>query len=398
MRSFPYLCKPQADEIFSSWFFRLAKGNSTDANRFAHHLIKNGSLFAQDCDLQLPERWTNILAEKLDIPGHVIRSSSLLSLVGNYIDEINLNGHNREILTGGTRGLNRTLAAQQFCPLCLQSDLQPYYRKSWRLTAVTICIKHLIVLSDRCGYCNSPINCHRLTWFHENSAFCFRCGRSLRNQLQVDIDSQFPIFAFQRKLEEAIASGWFVLSDAKVVRTPIFLEGLRYLSRPWFSKRTASKMYGVFQSYTGFPFKTFQAESFWPLRVNCLPILARFKLYFVLAWLVDRWPENLIEFCRDNDLTLTAFYKTDSAPPYWLHEIFDNYLNKKNYWVGMEEIQSGVRYLYSRKYRISPGNVAEVVGLDRSIYLTRRRKIYLDRVSRLQNSNNDTLVKVFKWG
>jgi hypothetical protein len=109
VRNFPYLCKPQADEIFSSWFFRLAKGNSTDANRFAHYLIKNGSLFTQDCDLQLPERWTNILAEKLEIPDHVIRSSSLLSLVGNYIDEINLNGHNREILTGGTRGLNRTL-------------------------------------------------------------------------------------------------------------------------------------------------------------------------------------------------------------------------------------------------------------------------------------------------
>jgi len=397
LRSFPYLCKHLPDEIFSSWFFRLAKGNSCDPYTFAHHLINKGSLFGQDCDLQLPDRWILTLQKKLNISDDIIRSSLLTSLIGNYVEDVSINGHDREILSGGTRGLFRRHNAQQFCPLCLQVDDQPYYRKQWRLTAMTICTKHLIVLSDQCRHCGASINCHRLTWFHRNSACCFRCGKSLYNQLEITLDAKFPIVNFQKNLEEAMQTGWYVLSNGEIIRTPLLLEGLRFLSRPWFSKKKSESLHQAFRDFTGLPFSTFQPNLFWPVRINRLNVKSRFNLYFVLAWLMEDWPRNLIGFCKHYGITLTAFYKTDAKPPYWIHKVFNSFLNKKVYWTTIDEINSAARYLTSENCLISPGNIAEVLGLDRSLHLTEERKSLIQKLSVTQKQNCSEPSRVFNW-
>ena len=397
MRNFPYICKPLPNEIFSSWFFRLAKGNANDANRFAHHLIKSASLFGQDCDLQLSEAWVHTLKEKLGLSEECIRSTLINSFIGNYIKNISINGHDREILSAGTRGLARRWNAQQFCSLCLESDVEPYYRKQWRLTAFTICTKHLTILSDQCRHCYAPINCHRLTWFHSSAAYCFRCGKSLYRQVEISLEPNFPIVRFQQKLEESIETGWYVLSDCEVVRTPLFLEGLRFLSRPWFSKKRSESLYEAFREYTGLPFSTFQPKLFWPVRINRVPIMSRFNIYFVLSWLVEEWPKNLIEFCTHYGITPTTFYKTDAKPPYWVDKIFSNFLNKKIYWTDIQEINSAAQYLTRNNYLISAGNVAEVLGLDRSLHLTKERRLLLQELSALQAQSDNQFNRVFTW-
>ena len=156
-------------------------------------------------------------------------------------------------------------------------------------------------------------------------------------------------------------------------------------------------LYEAFCEYTGLPFSTFQPKLFWPVHINRVPILSRFDVYFVLSWLVDEWPKNLVEFCTHYGITLTTFHKADAKPPYWVHKAFTNFLNKKNYWTSIEEIHSVASYLSSNIYLISPGNIAEVLGLDRSLHLTNERRSLIKRLSFEKNQIGINAHPVFKW-
>lgn len=50
-----------------------------------------------------------------------------------------------------------------FCPDCLATDSRPYFRRIWRLAWSVVCVKHRVVLQDRCYRCGHPISFGRAT-------------------------------------------------------------------------------------------------------------------------------------------------------------------------------------------------------------------------------------------
>lgn len=396
MKRFPYFCRPFDDEIFTSWFFRVAKGNLTNTNTFSRIILNDRSLFNTDCDLRLSDRVLHTLGEELGVNKNLIHSSTISSLIGNYLTDIKDNGHDREVLSARTRYERRNNYGQQYCPICLEKDVA-YYKKIWRLTAITICLEHKVVLSDRCPYCNATINCHKLTWFHSGASFCYKCGKTLTKSPIQNVEDFPSIIEFQRKIEESISTGWVDVSPTTRVMTPVFLEGLRFLMKPWCVSKKCSSMYEHFFRYAGIPMTAYSEIKHWPKRLNAQSSLDRFKLYTILGWLLEDWPERLEGFCNYEGLTPTSFFKTNAEPPFWLTDVFQSSLAKKSYWVNMEEIRSATRYLYKNNFKISPANVAEAVGLNRSIYLPASRKRYILRIAKLQSTSNALPVKVFHW-
>ena len=396
MRRFPYFCKPFEDEVFTSWFFRVAKGNLTNTNTFSRIILNNRTLFNTDCDLRLPDRTLRILDEELGVDRDLLYASTISSLIGNYLTDLKDNGHDREVLNAKTRYERRNNYGQQYCPICLGEDVA-YYKKIWRLTAITTCLEHRVVLSDRCPFCHATVNCHKLTWFHSGANFCYRCGKDLTKSPIQNIEAFPSIIEFQKKIEESMVTGWVEISPKERVRTPIFHEGLRFLMKPWIASKNCSSMYEYFSKYAGVPMTAFSEIGHWPKRLNTQSSLSRFKLYAILGWLLEDWPDRFKGFCDYKGLTPTSFFKTYAYPTFWLTGIFESSLAKKNYWVNMEEIRSATRYLYKNNFKISPANVAEAVGLDRSIYLPASRKKYIRRVASLQSKNAFPAVKIFHW-
>lgn len=66
----------------------------------------------------------------------------------------------------------------RFCPLCLAEDKVPYLRLEWRLQIVPICVRHGVLLEERCGKCHTKL---RPTF--RNDSFdigtCGKCGSNL---------------------------------------------------------------------------------------------------------------------------------------------------------------------------------------------------------------------------
>lgn len=85
----------------------------------------------------------------------------------------------------------------QYCPLCLDDDDAPYFRRRWRLATRISCFVHGCGLRDRCPACR-----HGIAAFDQVDLvpehFCARCGFDLRGAPKV------PIKTAARRLERAI--------------------------------------------------------------------------------------------------------------------------------------------------------------------------------------------------
>lgn len=51
---------------------------------------------------------------------------------------------------------------QQYCGRCLAEGPEPYFRKVWRVSLYTTCLKHQCMLHDRCPKCGSGVVFHRM--------------------------------------------------------------------------------------------------------------------------------------------------------------------------------------------------------------------------------------------
>jgi hypothetical protein len=281
------------DEIFTSWFARLSYGNISDPYRLATYLFGSYPLFNVDSDLGLPHSIVENISQKLGISEDRISHSFLSSLVGNFLTHISSNGHNPQILSCRIVGQIRRKYGQQFCPQCLKDDAQPYFRKQWRLTYFTVCTKHQIVLSDRCMGCGSPVNYHKLTFFHAHIAYCYNCGRDLYKQTEYPVFPEDPIAWLQSRLDQGYSVGWIELNESTVLRTPLFLDGIRYLLQSWLSSRSSEYLVELVSNFRKEKFRRLKAEGI-TRRGSMLSVLQRYRLLNEIAWLLMDWPNRFV--------------------------------------------------------------------------------------------------------
>ncbi len=397
MGRLPYRPEPLPDELFSSWLCRLALANVLEPTYFTRLELPSMNLLQQDFDLFCDDKYLNILSAKTDIAKAALSKTLLSSLIGNYLTDIYLTGQNREILACKVRGGYRQRSGQQFCPLCLKEDKNPYYRKHWRLTAMTVCAKHRRILQVQCPFCGSTVNYQRVTCLHDNLAQCYKCGRSLISNIYADVDPPDCLVRFQAKLEQAIIDGWYCLSHDTIIRTPLLIEGLRFLSKPWLSVKTSEKMYECFSEYTQIALPPILYKVKKSRRIFSFSSCERSRLYTVLGWLLESWPNNLLSFCSHYKMRPTDFFKTDAKPPYWLHSVFLDTITSTNYWRDTAEFISAGLYLCKQGYATTAPNIAEALGLDRSVHITNERKAIIQRLQKIQQNKEKAYKKVFYY-
>jgi hypothetical protein len=69
----------------------------------------------------------------------------------------------------------------KYCPTCLEENV-PFFRWYWRLGYYTACLKHKILLHDKCSSCSTPVD------YFENDVLidkCKKCGSSLHKASKI---------------------------------------------------------------------------------------------------------------------------------------------------------------------------------------------------------------------
>lgn len=182
----PIHFKPLPDELLSSWLVRLAHSHGLKVQTFCNLIFGNRlQVWNRDIDRLAPEWLVTELSDRAGTSIEQALATTLQSYQGivyhrhrasgtlSWIQSLKL--HHRKFEGFGL----------QFCPKCLSSDEEPYFRKSWRVAFNTICTAHNCMLHDRCPYCGYGVAFHRNDMRHAEYVStvslreCHHCGFDL---------------------------------------------------------------------------------------------------------------------------------------------------------------------------------------------------------------------------
>ena len=138
--------KPQINELLSSWLVRIARAHLTHTTSFTNMHFKEyptNIIWQRDLDIWCPDELIRRLSFKSGYSEEVIFNMTLRSLEGVITNHITGKSYTKNIRALGNYCHVKTKGGLQFCPKCLKEDKIPYFRKEWRLTFYTYCLKHL---------------------------------------------------------------------------------------------------------------------------------------------------------------------------------------------------------------------------------------------------------------
>ncbi|WP_420798875.1 TniQ family protein [Geothrix limicola] len=145
---------PYPDELLSSWIARIAQANGVDFKCVLSEIWPRQKTPGPLLEVDPPSEILSVLAQRSGLPPEHVHHLVLSEL----IDPIYKSNPRKiqERLDYVPRALRSVLSHRnQFCPDCLATDPIPYFRRSWRLSAVTACSCHGRLLIEWCW------NCHR---------------------------------------------------------------------------------------------------------------------------------------------------------------------------------------------------------------------------------------------
>lgn len=191
--------KPKPHEALSSWLVRIAAANGQRLHSFTTDHWPGLALWTRDIDHLAPSSVLETLAKRTATTLSDARATTFSQYGGILFEGDDPITHFSYVRPLGVFHRLRRAFGQQFCPACLATDPQPYFRLTWRLSLFPVCTHHGKILLDRCGKCGQPVLPHR-----GGIATCHSCHTPLGEMTQCDADAM--VLAFQ-SINAAILAG-----------------------------------------------------------------------------------------------------------------------------------------------------------------------------------------------
>ena len=154
--------QPKQDEILSSWLVRLAFANGFPLHTFYSSLLSyKAPIWSRDIDRHPSMELLKVLESHTHKSIIALQALTFSSYEGVLFEQLPMNGDAPWLLPAGVFHRTRLRAGMQFCPLCIQNDPVPYYRRCWRLALYPICGHHNCLMHQSCPFCHSPVIFHR---------------------------------------------------------------------------------------------------------------------------------------------------------------------------------------------------------------------------------------------
>ncbi len=182
----PIHFKPLPDELLSSWLVRLAHSHGLKVQTFCNLVFGNRlQVWNRDIDRLAPEWLITELSDRTGATIEQVMDTTLQSYQGVIYHRHRVSGTLSWIQSLKLYHRKFEGFGLQFCPECLASGEEPYFRKSWRVAFNTICTTHNCMLHDRCPDCGYGVAFHRNDMRYAQYVTtvslkeCHRCGFDL---------------------------------------------------------------------------------------------------------------------------------------------------------------------------------------------------------------------------
>ncbi|NVJ93310.1 MAG: TniQ family protein [Methylocystaceae bacterium] len=321
---------PYHDEIFSSWFTRVAHSNGLSSAELYSVCVPDSRLFHIDLDRFPNDSLIEALAQHTGVSYKKIKSLTLSVYHGNVFAD---QSPKSRLIWIPPANVSVKSFGQQICPFCLLENEEPYARVHWRLSFVTLCPIHQLLLVDRCTKCGKPISLLKLDpilTFHR----CFYCGTTLHS----GSSQKHPQHAFLlQDMLIRVANGSWAKLGKKHIHPILYFRLLNYMFR----------LIGCSRFSTGL-----QDEL--GLGVINIPKLREIERYNVryrnillnlsLTLLKD-WPDKFIHTCRQVGISRNKLLKMKFDHPFELVLQIDRYLGEPFFKITSKDIEQAAEYL-----------------------------------------------------
>ncbi|MBD1577288.1 TniQ family protein [Vibrio sp. S11_S32] len=168
------------NESISSWFIRAALDCGTKPLTFTGFYWDKYRLWTYDLDRGLERIDPNIYIDItiLSLNSSVkLQKQCLLSILDKVNDKSSsFQSNTKWIIPRGSRNRTHNIG-QYYCPYCLAEA--PYLHNEWRLAWNFGCLKHGVLLNNKCMTCGSLYQPHHLSPPHTSIDYCHNCNTSL---------------------------------------------------------------------------------------------------------------------------------------------------------------------------------------------------------------------------
>lgn len=301
MQLWPVHPHPLPDELLSSWMIRLARANGFKVHNFcALFFGRDRQIWTRDIDHHAPAWLTDRLAELSGTTPERIHATTLRAYESILFERFVASGANQWVLPLGVFHRSRRGFGQQFCGRCLAEDPEPYLRRAWRLAVVVICVRHQVMLEDRCQACGKSLAPHRADMV-SRAGFPERTDLSRCAYCRVKLDgATTPATAegvkMQRAIDAVLQTGCYLLEPNRPVYSHLYFDGIRMLMNIVPREHPAGVRY---------PFELADVSE-------------RARRLIFATHLAEDWPQNLRTSCAPLRHVYTTIVCNIGNPPYWL--------------------------------------------------------------------------------
>lgn len=397
-RLFPIHLKPQDDELLSSWLVRLALAHGLSPVEFDSILNSPRQVRVWNLrDLDLNTITTSTKAPSF-IPPLLVALSKKTATPLDRVNKTTLDEYEERLYYKQYKTEHYSWIIQhefrshveqkrfgmQACPQCLAGDEQPYFRRSWRFAFVVVCPSHKCFLIDRCSNCGEPILFHRsasyMLHFPKRAiTSCYKCWFDLRDTVEqkskIQMMPEPEVIDLQKHLLQASRQTYIKTKGVKSTPTEQYFDLLHWILN------TIIQPYQVLHEIQTSIFKyydfNFNVSRFLEYcRLECLDVVNRYKLIWLLSRLLTDYPDRYLQFCSSDNLLRRIWLGRWRQNPLW-------YL-----WVLETE---------QKRQFLNNGEVSDILENHRMIHSKRRNEIaYYEEQERLLFGKSDETIKMEK--
>jgi hypothetical protein len=260
----------------------------------------------------------------------------------------------------------------------LKEDVNPYFRRKWRLSFVVNCIKHKIVLNDRCVRCSEPLNYFQASRKDNiiHIYICKFCGFDLRTatfKTQLYIPSSFEI-EYQKHLEDVLKEGW-VENRIGSTYSHLYFKGIYLIMRSLCGKqaRRFCELVAEFYNVDRLPSTLFNSVKLLEMR----SIADRRSLNILVGHIITNWHQDFVKLCEGNKIwfkKLAPFKNNDF--PFWYWKVINEHLSRPTYTRSELEVNSFCKYMKSQSKLFSTKELRERFGNTSYRHLVEKKLIF----------------------
>lgn len=312
---------------------RLSFANGYTPHTFYNKLLKvNDPLWTRDIDRSQSPKLLPTLHRFTGVSEDALKRLTIADFVGQVFEHVPEGGNLAWLLPLGVYHRTRSRDGMQYCPLCLQMDQAPYFRKTWRLSFYVMCEYHLCLMHGHCSSCKSPIAFHRIRTgckynaiFNPKLSICSYCGFDLANSPATYVN--WPD-AIDLSLLLALISFFDIGGWDCGYKTPcsgvLFFSGLCALMS-FLIGRHGKGVRAHLRQELGISEKerlprraSFEKEDAY----------SRFIILLYTLHLTRSWPHHFLRLCRLSGVSRSNFSGHLGDLPFWLADILDTYLDR----------------------------------------------------------------------